>query len=486
MDTSLLGLKMRHRSCTWLLFLPFVMHAGAAVDGRPPNVVVFLADDLGATDLGCFGSKFYETPHLDRLAAGGMRFSAAYSACPVCSPTRASMMTGRYPQRSDVTNFIGAKQPDKWDRNTRLLPAPYATRLPLDERTIAEELHDAGYATFFAGKWHLGEKGFLPTDQGFDVNKGGTRAGSPKSHLSPFGNPQLSDGPPGEELSLRLADEACQFITAHADRPFLTCVSLFDVHVPLQAPPRLVEKYKAKVTNLNIKESWGSERNSKVRLVQSHPIYAGMIETMDTAVGRVLDKLDELQLADDTIVIFTSDNGGLSTAEGWSTSNLPLRGGKGWLYEGGIRTPTIIRWPGVAQPGSACATPIISNDFFPTLLEAAGKKKRQSTSPLDGESIVPLLRGKAIEPRRLYWDYPHYGNQGGSPASAIRDGHWKLIEWREDDTAELYDLQSDTGEQHDLSAQQPDVAKRLRDSLANWRQEIGAKTPTPNPRYSPN
>jgi arylsulfatase A-like enzyme len=466
----------------WLLSAVFAVLVGSTAVGRQPNIVVFLTDDLGATDLGCFGSKFYETPHLDRLAAGGMRFTAAYSACPVCSPTRASMMTGRYPQRSDVTNFIGAKQPKDWDRNTRLLPAPYATRMPLEDRTIAEELHDAGYATFFAGKWHLGEKGFLPTDQGFDVNKGGSRAGSPKSYFSPYSNPQLPDGPPGEELSMRLADEACQFIDAHADGPFFVYVSLFAVHVPLQASAQLIEKYTAKAKNLGIDESWGRERNSKVRLVQSHPVYSGMIESMDAAVGRVLDKLEELKLNDDTIVIFTSDNGGLSTAEGWSTSNLPLRGGKGWLYEGGIRTPTIIRWPGVATPGSTCATPIISNDYFPTLLEAA-EMKRDSARDIDGVSLVPLLHGKTIKPRTLYWDYPHYGNQGGSPASAIRDGHWKLIEWHEDNADELYDLNSDPGEKNDVAQQNPDVVKRLRDALATWRRNIGAKSTTLNPRF---
>jgi arylsulfatase A-like enzyme len=281
---------------------------------------------------------------------------------------------------------------------------------------------------------------------------------------------------------MRLAEEACQFIDAHADRPFFTYISLFAVHVPLQAPARLIEKYKAKSKNLGIEETWGRERNSKVRLVQSHPVYAGMIEAMDAAVGRVLGKLDELKLTDDTIVIFTSDNGGLSTAEGWSTSNLPLRGGKGWLYEGGIRTPTIIRWPGVAAPGSTCATPIISNDYFPTLVEAAGTKPG-SANIIDGVSLAALLRGDTIERRNLYWDYPHYGNQGGSPASAIRDGAWKLIDWHEDNSVELYDLDADPGEQNNVARQNPDVVKRLRDALATWRQEIGAKSTTPNPRF---
>jgi len=452
---------------------------------RPPNIVVFLLDDLGATDLGCFGSSFYETPNVDRLARGGMRFTASYSACPVCSPTRASMMTGRYPQRADVTNFINARggnEPENWTRNTRLLPASHALQLSLEERTIAEALRDGGYATFFAGKWHLGNKGFLPTDQGFGVNLGGGNWGARK-YLSPYGIPLLPDGPPGESLPIRLADETCKFIVGHHDRPFFAYLSFFSVHIPLQAPAELVTKYEKKAARLRSdKPEWGRERNSKLRLVQKHPTYAAMIEEMDRAVGRVLDKLDELKLADNTIVIFTSDNGGLATAEGSPTSNLPLRAGKGWLYEGGIRVPTIIRWPAVVKAGSTCATPIISNDYFPTLLEAAGRPL-EPEHHLDGVSIMPLLRGEINAPRRLYWDYPHYGNQGGAPGSAVRDGRWKLIEWREDDSVELFDLHADPGETRDLAKKQPEVAARLRQSLAKWRQVVGAKAPTPNPRY---
>ncbi len=348
----------------------------AAAEQRPPNIVVFLVDDLGATDLGCFGSTFYETPNVDRLAAGGMRFTAAYSTCPVCSPTRASMMTGRYPQRTGITDYInasGANQPEGWKRNTRLLPASYSDHLALDELTIAEALHDAGYATFFAGKWHLGMKGFLPTEQGFDVNKGGTNAGSPRSYFSPYQNSQLPDGPQGESLSMRLADETCKFIGASREQPFLAYLSFYSVHIPLQATKEGIAKYEAKASNLPAgKPEFGRERQSKLRLVQNHPTYAAMVEEMDRAVGKVLDKLDELKLAGNTVVIFTSDNGGLATAEGCPTSNLPLRAGKGWMYEGGIRVPAIIRWPGVAAAGSTCATPIASIDYFPTLLEASG------------------------------------------------------------------------------------------------------------------
>ncbi len=453
---------------------------------RPPNIVVFLVDDLGATDLGCFGSKFYETPNVDRLAREGMRFTAAHSACPVCSPTRASILTGRYPQRTGITDYInpkGANQPASWTRNTRLLPAKYSDHLKLKERTIAEELHDVGYATFFAGKWHLGGTGFLPTDQGFDINKGGLDWGSPKSYYSPYRNPLLSDGPRGESLTLRLADETCKFIGANRDRPFFAYLSFYSVHLPLQATKEGIAKYEAKVAKLPADEQeFGRERESKWRLVQKHPTYAAMVEETDRAVGKVLEKLDELKLADNTLVIFTSDNGGLATAEGCPTSNLPLRAGKGWMYEGGIRVPTIVRWPGVARAGTACDTPIISMDYFPTLLEAAGRSMA-SEKPIDGVSIVSLLHGRSAQERILYWDYPHYGNQGGAPASAVRDGKWKLIEWREDGALELYDLDADPSEKHNLAKAEPKIATTLHESLAKWRQEVKAKPPTPNPKY---
>lgn len=471
---------------TGLLFIGSVAICVSAE--RPPNVVVFLVDDLGATDIGCFGSSFYETPNVDRLAAGGMRFTAAYSACPVCSPTRASMMTGRYPQRTGITDYIntrGDNQPEKWARNTRLLPAPNADQLDLKERTIAEALREAGYATFFAGKWHLGGQGFLPTDQGFDVNKGGLEAGAPKRYFSPYSNPQLPDGPPGESLTLRLADETCKFMESNRERPFFAYLSCYAVHIPLAAPAKLVAKYEAKAAGwAKVKKEWGKERESKVRLVQNHPTYAGVIEELDNGVGMVLDKLDALGLSKNTIVVFTSDNGGLATAEGWPTSNLPLRGGKGWMYEGGIRVPTIIRWPGVTRAGSTCATPIISNDYFPTFLDAAGRAE-EGKHHVDGVSLVPLLRGGELERRPLYWDYPHYGNQGGAPGSVVRDGKWKLIEWREDGALELFNLEVDPSEKHNLATKRAEVAERLKGMLEKWREEVKAKAPTVNPKFDP-
>ena len=460
--------------------------AFAAGESRPPNVVVFLVDDLGARDVGCYGSTFYETPNVDRLAAEGMKFTAAYSACPVCSPTRASMMTGRYPQRSGITDFIhvGRKnQPDGWTRNTPLLPALYEDHLDLRETTIAEALRDAGYATFFAGKWHLGGEGFLPSDQGFDVNKGGRESGSPRSYYSPYGNPNLPDGPPRESLTLRLGEEACKFIESSRERPFFAYLSFYAVHTPLQSTDKLIKKYKAKAAALKKPgEAWGKERANNLRLVQDHPVYAAMVEEMDTAVGMVLGKLDELGLAEDTIVLFTSDNGGLSTAEAFSTSNVPLRGGKGWMYEGGIRVASIVRWPAEVKAGSECATPIISNDYFPTFLEAAGEPV-SAAMKLDGVSLLPLLRGENLAGRAVYWDYPHYGNQGGAPGTAVREGKWKLIEWREDDSLELFDLEADPRETHNLAKSQPDVVERLRGMLTKWRKDVGAKPPVRNPKY---
>lgn len=465
--------------------LAFVISVRADAQ-RPPNIVLFVMDDLGATDLGCFGSTFYETPRIDLLAAGGMRFTSAYAACPVCSPTRASIMTGRYPQRTGITDYIGAgNQPEKWNRNTRLLPAPYANQLALAERTIAEVLGELGYVTCSSGKWHLGGTGFLPTDQGFNVNIAGYAAGSPRHYFPPYQNPFLKDGPAGEYLPIRLAEEANQFIATHAERPFFVYVPLNSVHTPLQAPRELVAKYEAKAARLKTdgpksRREW----HTQVRLVQDHPTYAAMIEAMDTAVGTVLDKLAELELDERTIVIFTSDNGGLSTAEGRPTSNVPLRAGKGWLYEGGVRVPSIVRWPGVTAPGSACATPIISNDYFPTLVEVANQQPNPDHD-LDGISLVPLLNGKSTDERPFFWHYPHYGNQGGMPGGAVRDGRWKLIEWYESGDIELYDLEADPSETKNLATARAEVADRLRASLDQWRREVGAKMPTANPRFRP-
>jgi arylsulfatase A-like enzyme len=468
--------------------LPIPRSARAALASKP-NIVFLLADDLGYMDIGANNAKtFYETPNIDGLARKGMRFTAGYAACPVCSPTRASIRTGKYPQRVGITDFIGAAQPEKWKRPTRLLPAPYEERLALGETTLAEAFKTHGYATFFAGKWHLGPTNYWPENQGFDINMGGIDRGGPyggKKYFSPYGNPRLTDGPPGEHLPDRLATETVKFIEANRDRPFLAYLSFYSVHTPLMAREDLRKKYEAKAKALPTNgPTWGQERERKVRLVQDHAVYAGMVEAMDQAVGKVLAALDRAGLADRTIVVFMSDNGGLSTSEGHPTSNLPLRAGKGWLYEGGIREPWIVHAPGVTKPGSTCGTPVTSTDFFPTLLDLADLPI-QPAQHRDGMSLLPLLKGGQRARGPLFWHYPHYGNQGGAPGGAVRDGDWKLIEWYEDGSLELFNLKNDLGETTNLTAREPDRVKALHEKLKAWRREVGAKMPVPNPDYRP-
>src|SRR6266850_127950 len=351
-----------------LLLVAMVSATYGALSTPPkPNIIFILADDLGYADLNCYGSTFYETPNLDRLAAQGMRFTSAYAACPVCSPTRGSLLTGKYPPRFEVTDFIGG------NRTGKLIPASYKNHLELEEVTVAEALKSAGYVTGFIGKWHLGGKGFWPEQQGFDANLGGCEKGHPSSYFSPYRMPNLTDGPPGEYLTDRLTDEAMKFFEANKDRPFLLWFPHYAVHTPLQAKPALVRKYQAKAAELHSGEPrFRPEGVAKDRRIQDHAIYAAMVESLDQSTGRILDKLTELNVERNTIVIFTSDNGGLSTSEGAPTSNAPLRAGKGWLYEGGIREPLLIKWPGVTAAGSLCATPVISPDFYPTILEMAG------------------------------------------------------------------------------------------------------------------
>lgn len=461
--------------------------ASTAAFAQPPNIIVFLVDDLGQRDLGCYGSKFYETPNIDRLAAQGALFTDGYAACPVCSPTRASLLTGKYPQRTGITDYIGAPQPDGWKRNTRLLPAAYATALGLGEVTIAEALRSHGYATFFAGKWHLGPEPVWPEHQGFDSNLGGTDRGGPyggKKYFSPYGNPRLPDGPDGEHLPDRLATETARFIETNRDRRFFAYLSFYSVHTPLMAREDLRSKYEEKRKRLGLEAQWGREGERDVRLVQEHAVYAGMVDAMDLAVGKVLAKLDELGLAENTLIVFTSDNGGLSTSEGSPTSNLPLRAGKGWMYEGGIRVPWIVRWPANIQPGTVVRAPITSPDLFPTLLAAVGASMPPER-PRDGIDLLPLIEGGAAPERAIFWHYPHYGNQGGAPAAAVRRGDWKLIRWFEGDGIELFNLSSDLSEARNLAEQEPKRVQALRAELDAWLGSVDAKLPTPNPAYDP-
>jgi arylsulfatase A-like enzyme len=444
-----------------------------------PNFVVFLVDDLGYMDIGANNPEtFYETPNVDRLARQGMRFTQGYAASPVCSPTRFSVMTGRYPTRVAATDWFAGK------RAGRFLPAPLNDCMPRSERTLGEALLAHGYRTAFVGKWHLGPSPpFWPESRGFQINIGGHDRGSPPGgYFAPFKNPRLEDGPEGQHLTERLTDEALQILEKFAEEPFLLVFSFYTVHTPLQAPQQLVEKYQQKAQGVPAdgefqeeEQIWPDGGPRRVRSVQRHATYAAMVETMDTSVGRVLDKLEQLGLSDDTVVLFTSDNGGLSTSEGSPTSNLPLRGGKGWLYEGGTRVPLIIKWPGITPPGSVSETPVMSIDFYPTILEIAGQETDQSPV-LDGVSLTPILEQRAALPERaLFWHYPHYSNQGGFPGGAVRVGNYKLLERYEDGRAQLYDLASDLSEQRDLAETQPDKVHELRAQLHAWYDQVGAQ-----------
>lgn len=460
-----------------------------------PNILFILVDDLGWTDIAAFGSSFYETPNVDALARKGVKFTNAYAACPVCSPTRASIMTGKYPARMHTTDWFGAPQPGTvgkhWTRNKPLLPAPYEENLALSETTLAEALKSYGYSTFIAGKWHLGEtEAYWPEHQGFDINKGGYSSGSPKGkgYFAPYANPRLTDGPPGENLTDRLANETVSFIQQHKAGPFFAYLSFYSVHTPLMAPQDLIDKYTQKKQRLGLEDKWGKEDAQKVRLTQCLPVFGAMVESMDRAVGKVIAALRDNGVEQETIVIFMSDNGGLSTAEGHPTSNLPLRGGKGWLYEGGIREPMVIYWPGRVRPGLSQTGRVsdqvaTSTDFYPTILDMAGLPF-QPNQHRDGVSLVPVLQGKRMTRGPIYWHYPHYGNQGGSPGSAVRDGDWKLIEWFEEGREpELFNLKTDIGEQTNLVKQNPAKAAELRQKLTDWRKSVDARIPTKNPAY---
>ena len=461
--------------------------------GRKPNVVVILVDDLGWTDAVCYGSRYYETPNIDRLAREGVKFTNGYAACAVCSPTRAAVMTGRYPARLGVTDWIrgrfqgGAIPADKKNptayvgqKDLKLLCPPNALWMELDEITIAEALKPAGYTSCHVGKWHLGADDWYPDRQGFDYNVGGCDFGQPPSYFDPYTNKRMGSIPTleprheGEYLTDRESDEAVRFIRQHAsarhrDGPFFLYMAHYAVHMPIQGKEDLVAKYKAKpVTN------------------QKNPTYAAMVESVDHAVGRILGVLDELDLADNTLVIFTGDNGGLLGP----TDNAPLRSGKGYPYEGGIREPLLIRWPGVAEAGSECHVPASSIDFFPTICEAAGVDL-PGDRPIDGESLVPLLKGQG-KPKRdaLFWHFPHSrpyppGKRGiwVVPYSIVRAGDWKLIKRYEGKPFELFNLAEDLPEKNDLSDKLPEKVKELDGKLTAWLESVGAKLPKPNPDY---
>jgi arylsulfatase A-like enzyme len=449
-----------------LLLLDYGGDARTAEPARPPNIIFYLIDDLGWTDLSRQGSDLYETPHIDQLARQSMKFTDGYAGCTVCSPTRAALMTGKYPARLHITDWIhGSERP-----KAKLTIPQWTQYLPRAEVTIATALKERGYVTAHIGKWHLGDQNEgWPDKHGFDVNIAGFEKGSPPSYFSPYQIPTLKDGPPGEYLTDRLTDEALRFLETNKDRPFFLYFPHYGVHLPAQAKPDLIAKFQKKI---------------KPGMRHTNATYAAMIASVDDSVGRVAAKLAELGLADNTIVVFTSDNGGLMRV----TTNVPLRAGKGSAYEGGVREPLFVKWPGVTAPGSVCHEPVITLDFYPTFLEITGAKgDPKHNAQVDGVSLVPLLRAPTSKLQReaLYWHYPHYHPGGATPYGAIRARDWRLVEFYEDMHVELYNLKDDLGETKDLAKQNPAKAAELRDQLHAWRKAVGAQMPTPNPAYQP-
>ncbi|MCB1227873.1 MAG: sulfatase [Verrucomicrobiales bacterium] len=448
---------------------------------KPVNFVFFLVDDLGWADLGCAGSTFYETPHIDALAASGMRFTQAYAAASICSPTRASILTGRHPVRVGITDWIPGMNADKV-KGAKFHQVEDRDDLALEEVTLAEVLREAGYATFFAGKWHLGKQGHFPEDQGFDINIGGMEAGSPPGgYYAPWRNLRLEAKAEGEYLTERLTEETVKFIEGRAkQKPFLAYLSYYNVHTPITPYEKRVGHFREKAAALAEEPEAIVEHRGVSRPRQDNADYASMVAAVDESVGAVMQCLKQQGIAEETVVIFFSDNGGLCTKPTpGPTCNLPLRAGKGWLYEGGIREPLIVRAPGVTKPGSLCDEPVVSMDFFPTMLELAGLPARPDLH-VDGLSLMPKLRGmEAGGNRELVWHYPHYHGSTWTPGAAIRSGDWKLLELWETDEIELYDLAHDVGEQKNLAAENPEKVRELRTRLKVWQEAMHAPMPQP-------
>ena len=461
----------------------FAVHSFAS-EATKPNIVFFLVDDLGWRDVGCFGSPLHQTPHIDSLAEEGMSFDQAYAAACTCSPTRASIMTGKYPARLRMTSIIEKHLGNRAPGDSRLLPPPTRPYLPKEEVTIAEALKTVGYTSCLIGKWHLGVDDSGPKGHGFDVAIAPPHRGMPKSYFWPQwkGNPNMEGRFEGEYLTDRLAGEACQFIQKHHAAPFFLMLCYHSVHVPIEAKQDKVARYEKLL-----------QKRSTENLQHHNPHYAAMVESVDDGIGRVLRTLEELKLDQNTLVIFFSDNGGLAHPSHVgehtpATSNAPLRSGKGFIYEGGIREPLIVKWPGVVKAGVRSSVPVISIDFFATICEAAGVDFGDLllTEPLDGKSLLATLKGKPTElsQRALYWHYPHFSSMGGRPSGAIRSGRWKLIEHFETKQIELFDLANDIGETRDLSKARPEQARKLHQDLAAWRASLDAGMPErPNPKY---
>jgi len=445
----------------------------AATDAKKLNIILINMDDLGWTDLGCFGSQYYETPNIDKLCVRGMKFTNAYAACAVCSPTRAAIMTGRYPARIGITDWIraefqggrivGGKNPTGYNKSRDLLCPKNHMFLEHSDVTIAELLKPIGYTTCHIGKWHLGPEQWYPETQGFDFNHGGCDYGQPPSYFDPYKNrkcqniPTLPPRKQGEYLTDREAGEAVSFIRRHKDRPFFLHMAHYAVHTPIQAKADLKAKYenRAKTTK------------------QENAAYAAMVHSVDDAVGRIVATLDNLALSKHTMIIFTSDNGGLLGP----TDNTPLRQGKGHPYEGGIRIPQIICWPGVVKPGTVCKDPVISVDFFPTIAEAT--LSAMPNRAIDGESLIPLLKQSgSLKRDSIFWHFPHYRGRI-APYSIIRSGKWKLLKRYAGKQHELFNLESDISEKNDLSKTMPEKVTELDTTLTKWLKGVGAKMPKP-------
>ena len=515
--------------CGALLVSLLAIRLVAAEPARP-NILFFLVDDLGWRDVGCYGSDFYDTPHIDRFAKTGVRFTQAYAACHVCSPTRASILTGKYPARLKLTDWIPGRRDFPFQRlkNVRTLQ-----HLPYDEQTLAETLRAAGYRTAAIGKWHLGSEPSGPHAHGFEhhLPRDWPRGAPNRTYYSPY-NLKGLEGPAGEYLTDRLTDEAEKFIESSKDQPFFLYLAHFAVHDPIQGRRDLVKKYRQKLNDRPrrrghdfvlegnpddqqplTREQLQSRieepayagyrvlprRTVKIKQHQDNVQFAGMVEAVDQSLGRLLAKLKSLRLDRQTVVIFFSDNGGMAGGNfgfpgrvvradrlnrAYSTSNLPLRGAKGWLYEGGIREPMIVRWPQQGEAGSTCDTPVISTDFYPTILEMAGLPL-QPKQHADGVSLTGLLRGeKTLARRAIFWHFPHYSNHGmQSPGGAVRAGDYKLLEYFENNTVQLFNLRDDIGEQHDLAQAEPAKARELRSMLHAWREDVSAQMLVANPDY---
>jgi arylsulfatase A-like enzyme len=457
---------------------------------QKPNVLFILVDDLGLNDLGYTGSNYYETPHIDQLATESIEFTEGYAASRVCSPSRASIFTGQFTARHGITDWIGAKTGTDWrthNRHDKLLPAEYVHELPKNDITLAEAMKSAGYKTFFAGKWHLGDEGSYPENHGFDINVGGWDKGSPiGGYFSPWNNPKLENKQNGENLSERLANETAHFIKNNKNAPFFAFLSFYALHGPIETTQEKWYKYRQKAIDSGVADNgFKMERVLPIRQNQDNPIYAGLVESMDDAVGIVLKALKTSGLDKNTIVIFTSDNGGVASGDAFSTSNSPLRGGKGYQWEGGIREPYLIKVPWIETMHNKRNYPVTGADFYPTILDLANIDLLPEQHK-DGISLKPIIekRNGSLPYRPLYWHYPHYGNQGGEPSSIIRDRNWKLIHYWEDGRNELYNLDYEPTEQLNFADKFPKRTLELSEKLKAWLTEVDAQLPTADPEFN--